>query len=77
MKLKKDDIGNFIALLVIIFVLFLVAYTIVAYIAGAFAFGYEFVYCHHGPTNSTITYPEGTECEGLADEKGHADESEE
>lgn len=24
---------------------------------------YEFVYCYHEPTNSTITYPEGTECD--------------
>jgi preprotein translocase subunit SecG len=67
-----------IAVLASAFILFLIIMTVVAYQHGAFASlkyktqilekngtdndTYDFVYCYHEPTGTTITYPEGTEC---------------
>ena len=72
------SIGDLFTIMVVVFVVTLVIMTIAVYINEVFA--YEFVYCLHEPTNTTITYPEGTDCNQRLeeqDEKEHKEESEE
>lgn len=62
----KAEIGDIITIAVIIVVILVIVYVVVAYIDDklilADVHGYNFVYCIHEPTNTTITYPEGTDC---------------
>lgn len=61
-----------IVMLIFMFLVFIIVATVLAYYNNVFA--YDFVICHHGPTNTNNTYPEGTVCD---DEMEHLEESEE
>jgi hypothetical protein len=61
----------FMFVIIGVFVMFIVPIIV---FASTSVVDYNFVYCTHEPTNSTITYPEDTVCEFVDDDDKEEDE---